>query len=255
MKKKYTISIVFLMFIFTQNSLAQGPWTFTNSNDVWESSGTPANLTTSATYSILDVNGAGNPQLRSYQASIDANTGNMAVIKLKNNTSNTVMRVFYNNGSSLSDFSDTGSGWKYSNVTISANDTEIKTYYVKLDSNAAWTGTINNITIQFRENSNYSSALDDGLGNIYIYDFSLTKYKWTFDTASSDWARDNATSLVYNGTNATLTLKTTGGYSGIRTTVGIVGQDYPYLVVRIQNSSDRSKLRVRFDKDTSGVRI
>ena len=253
MKKKYTISIVFLMFIFTQNSLAQGPWTFTNSNDVWESSGTPANLTTSATYSILDVNGAGNPQLRSYQASIDANTGNMAVIKLKNNTSNTVMRVFYNNGSSLSDFSDTGSGWKYSNVTISANDTEIKTYYVKLDSNAAWTGTINNITIQFRENSNYSSALDDGLGNIYIYDFSLTKYKWTFDTASSDWARDNATSLVYNGTNATLTLKTDNtGYNGIRTTVGIVGEDYPYLVVRIQNSSDRSKLRVRFDKDTSG---
>jgi hypothetical protein len=251
--KKIYILLVGLIFINQQEIFSQGPWTFSNSNDVWESSGTAANLTTSATYSILEVNGAGNPQLRSYQASIDANIKNTAVIKLKNNTSNTVMRVFYNDGASLSDFSDVGSGWKYTNVTISANDTEIKTYYVKLDSNAAWTGTINNITIQFREDSNYNSALDDGLGNIFIYDVSLTKYKWTFDAASSDWSRDNATNLVYNGTNATLTLKTDNtGYNGIKTTVGIVGEDYNYLVVRIQNSSDRSKLRVRFDKDDSG---
>ncbi|MDG1397649.1 MAG: T9SS type A sorting domain-containing protein [Polaribacter sp.] len=250
--KKIYILLVSLIFINQQEIFSQGPWTFSSSNDVWESSGTAANLTTSATYSILEVNGAGNPQLRSYQASIDANIKNTAVIKLKNNTSNTVMRVFYNDGASLSDFSDVGSGWKYTNVTISANDTEIKTYYVKLDSNAAWTGTINNMTIQFREDSNYNSALDDGLGNIFIYDVSLTKYKWTFDAASSDWSRDNATNLVYNGTNATLTLKTDNtGYNGIKTTVGIVGEDYNYLVVRIQNSSDRSKLRVRFDKDDS----
>ena len=129
---------------------SQGPWTFTNSNGIWESTGTSANLTTSSSYSILDVNGAGNPQLRSYQASINSTTTNMAVIKLKNNTSNTIMRVFYNNGASSSDYTVVGSGWKYTNVTISANDTEMKTYYVRLDSNAAWTGTINNITIQFR---------------------------------------------------------------------------------------------------------
>ncbi|MDB2658635.1 hypothetical protein N9Y73_05160, partial [Flavobacteriaceae bacterium] len=249
---KKLLSLLFLAFI-NQSIFSQGPWTFSNSNDVWESTSTSADLTTSATYSILDVNGAGNPQLRSYQASIDANSKNTAIIKIKNNTSNPYMRVFYNNGASLSDFSDTGSGWKYTSVTISTNDTEVKTYYVKLDSNAAWTGTINNIVIQFREDTNYNSALDDGLGNIYIYDVTFTKYKWTFDAASSDWTKDNADDLVYNGTNATLTLKTTNtGYNGIKTTVGIVGEDYPYLVVRIQNSSDRSKLRVRFDKDDSG---
>ena len=239
------------MAFINQSIFSQGPWTFSNSNDVWESTSTSADLTTSATYSILDVNGAGNPQLRSYQASIVADSLNTAIIKIKNNTSNPYMRVIYNDGASLSDFSDTGSGWKFTNVTISANDTEVKTYYVKLDSDAAWTGTINNIVIQFRKDTNYNSALDDGLGNIYIYDVSLTKYKWTFDAVSSDWTYNNATSLVYNGTNATLTLKTTN-YSGIKTTVGIVGGNYPYLVVRIQNSSDRSKLRVRFDKDDSG---
>ena len=249
---KKLLFLLFFAFI-NQSIFSQGPWTFSNSNDVWESTSTSADLTTSATYSILDVNGAANPQLRSYQASIVADSLNTAIIKIKNNTSNPYMRVFYNNGASLSDFSDTGSGWKYTSVTISTNDTEVKTYYVKLDSDAAWTGTINNIVIQFREDTNYNSALDDGLGNIYIYDVTFTKYKWTFDAASSDWTKDNATSLVYNGTDATLTLKTNNtGYNGIKTTVGIVGEDYNYLVVRIQNSSDRSKLRVRFDKDDSG---
>lgn len=249
MKKIYYL-LLSLIFINQQEIFSQGPWTFSNSNDVWESTGTAANLTTSATYSILDINGAGNPQLRSYQASIDANIKNTAVIKIKNNTSNTVMRVFYNDGASLSDFSDTGSGWKYTNVTISANDTDVKTYYVKVDSNAAWTGTINNITIQFREDSNYNSALDDGLGNIYIYDVTMIEYKWTFDGTNANWTGNNANGFASNSTNATLTLKTiNGSYSGIRTTVGIVGQNYPYLVVRIQNSSDRNKLRVKFDKD------
>lgn len=249
MKKIYYL-LISLIFINQQEIFSQGPWTFSNSNDVWESTGTAANLTTSATYSILDINGAGNPQLRSYQASIDANIKNTAVIKIKNNTSNTVMRVFYNDGASLSDFSDTGSGWKYTNVTISANDTDVKTYYVKVDSNAAWTGTINNITIQFREDSNYNSALDDGLGNIYIYDVTMIEYKWTFDGTNANWTGNNANGFASNSTNATLTLKTiNGSYSGIRTTVGIVGQNYPYLVVRIQNSSDRNKLRVKFDKD------
>ena len=245
MKKKYTISIVFLMFIFTQNSLAQGPWTFTNSNDGWASTGTNANVTASATYSVLDINGAGNPQITRSDANIDGTALYYAIIKIKNNTSNTLMRFIY----------DTTGTNRFTDTQISANDTEFKTYYVRVDNHADWnTNPVNNVTIQFRADHTTPSttANDDGLGNIYIYDIFLTKYEWTFDAASSDWARDNATSLVYNGTNATLTLKTTGGYSGIRTTVGIVGQDYPYLVVRIQNSSDRSKLRVRFDKDTSG---
>ena len=221
--KKIILFLFFTSFL-TQSSFSQGPWTFTNSNGIWESTGTSANLTTSSSYSILDVNGAGNPQLRSYQASINSTTTNMAVIKLKNNTSNTIMRVFYNNGASSSDYTVVGSGWKYTNVTISANDTEMKTYYVRLDSNAAWTGTINNITIQFRENSSYNTALDDGLGNIFIYDITMTKYNWTFDASHSDWTANNADGITYGGTDATLTLQTSN-YSGIKTTVGIIGQD------------------------------
>jgi len=165
---KKLLFLLFFAFI-NQSIFSQGPWTFSNSNDVWESTSTSADLTTSATYSILDVNGAANPQLRSYQASIVADSLNTAIIKIKNNTSNPYMRVFYNNGASLSDFSDTGSGWKYTSVTISTNDTEVKTYYVKLDSDAAWTGT------DFRVNSGglekiidqQSEDMFEGIGDMY----------------------------------------------------------------------------------------
>ena len=79
----------------------------------------------------------------------------------------------------------------------------------------------------------------------------MTKYNWTFDASHSDWTANNANGITYGGTDATLTLQTSN-YSGIKTTDGIIGQDYPYLVVKLQNSSDRTKLRIRFDKDAGG---
>ena len=167
MKKKYTISIVFLMFIFTQNSLAQGPWTFTNSNDGWVSTGTSANVTASATYSVLDINGAGNPQITRSDANVDGTALYYAIIKIKNNTSNTLMRFIY----------DTTGTNRFTDTQISANDTEFKTYYVRVDNHADWnTNPVNNITIQFRADHTTpgTTANDDGLGNIYIDDLTMS---------------------------------------------------------------------------------
>ncbi|MGB2144080.1 MAG: hypothetical protein ACPH4O_07090, partial [Flavobacteriaceae bacterium] len=67
---------------------AQGPWNFNGSNDIWESTGTSANLTSGASFSTLDVNSAGNPMLRTFSANINASAVTHAVITLKNNTAN-----------------------------------------------------------------------------------------------------------------------------------------------------------------------
>ena len=155
------------MFIFTQNSLAQGPWTFTNSNDGWASTGTNANVTASATYSVLDINGAGNPQITRSDANVDGTALYYAIIKIKNNTSNTLMRFIY----------DTTGTNRFTDTQISANDTEFKTYYVRVDNHADWnTNPVNNVTIQFRADHTTPSttANDDGLGNIYIDDLTMS---------------------------------------------------------------------------------
>ncbi|MDA8531314.1 DUF5011 domain-containing protein [Flavobacteriaceae bacterium] len=159
MKKKYFLISIFTLFSFL--TYAQGPWNFNGSNDIWESTGTSANLTSGASFSTLDVNGAGNPMLRTFSANINASAVTHVVITLKNNTANKHMRVFYQT---------TGTN-RYVNVAITANDADFVTYYVDMTGNADWTGTVNDLTFQFRENSSYNSALD---GTIDIDNIEMT---------------------------------------------------------------------------------
>lgn len=159
MKKNYFLISIFTLFSFL--TYAQGPWNFNGSNDIWESTGTSANLTSGASFSTLDVNGAGNPMLRTFSANINASAVTHAVITLKNNTANKHMRVFYQT---------TGTN-RYVNVAITANDADFVTYYVDMTGNADWTGTVNDLTFQFRENSSYNSALD---GTIDIDNIEMT---------------------------------------------------------------------------------
>ncbi|MGB4742525.1 MAG: hypothetical protein WBH49_02670, partial [Flavobacteriaceae bacterium] len=161
MKKFYTLFTALFFALFSFMTYAQGPWNFNGSNDIWESTGTSANLTSGASFSTLDVNSAGNPMLRTFSANINASAVTHAVITLKNNTANKYMRVFYQT---------TGTN-RYVNVGITANDADFVSYYVDMTGNADWTGTVNELTIQFRENSSYITALD---GTIDIDNIEMT---------------------------------------------------------------------------------
>ncbi|MDC0902734.1 DUF5011 domain-containing protein [bacterium] len=161
MKKFYTLFTALFFSLFSFMTYAQGPWNFNGSNDIWESTGTSANLTSGASFSTLDVNNAGNPMLRTFSANINASAVTHAVITLKNNTANKYMRVFYQT---------TGTS-RYVNVGITANDADFVSYYVDMTGNADWTGTVNELTFQFRENSSYSTALG---GTIDIDNIEMT---------------------------------------------------------------------------------
>ena len=138
MRKNYFLFSIFTLFSFL--TYAQGPWNFNWSNDIWVSTGTAANLSSGASFSTLDVNGAGNPMLRTSSANINASAVTHAVITLKNNTANKYMRVFYQT---------TGTN-RYVNVAITANDADFVSYYVDMTGNSDWTGTVNDLTFQFR---------------------------------------------------------------------------------------------------------
>ena len=159
MIKNYFLFSIFTLFSFL--TYAQGPWNFNGSNDIWVSTGTAANLSSGASFSTLDVNGAGNPMLRTSSANINASAVTHAVITLKNNTANKHMRVFY----------QTSGTNRYVNVAITANDADFVSYYVDMTGNDDWTGTVNDLTFQFRENSSYNSALD---GTIDIDNIEMT---------------------------------------------------------------------------------
>ena len=142
----------FLTFMLGSSEvIAQGPWTFTNDNEIWASTGTSANITAGATYSTLTINGAGNPQIVTTEANVNADLIDYATITLKNNSDNLRMRFI---------FKDASNANKYVDTDITANDSEFKTYTINPGQNSFWTGTINSITIQFRANSANDAAVD-----------------------------------------------------------------------------------------------
>jgi hypothetical protein len=164
--------LTFFTFILGSfDSSAQGPWTFTNDNEIWASTGTTANITAGATYSTLTINGAGNPQIVTTQANVNADLVDFASITIQNNSDNLRMRFI---------FKDVNNVNRYIDTDITSNDTEFKTYIINPAQSSYWTGTINSITIQFRADSSNSPAVDTPGENANFYIDDITMLSPTF---------------------------------------------------------------------------
>lgn len=164
--------LTFFTFILGSfDSSAQGPWTFTNDNEIWASTGTSANITAGATYSTLTINGAGNPQIVTTQANVNADLVDFASITIQNNSDNLRMRFI---------FKDANNNNRYVDTDITSNDTEFKTYIINPAQSSYWTGTINSITIQFKANSSNSAAVDTPGENANFYIDDITMLSPTF---------------------------------------------------------------------------
>jgi hypothetical protein len=164
--------LTFFTFILGSfDSSAQGPWTFTNDNEIWASTGTTANITAGATYSTLTINGAGNPQIVTAQANVNADLVDFASITIQNNSDNLRMRFI---------FKDVNNVNRYVDTDITSNDTEFKTYIINPAQSSYWTGTINSITIQFRADSSNSPAVDTPGENANFYIDDITMLSPTF---------------------------------------------------------------------------
>jgi len=164
--------LTFFTFILGSfDSSAQGPWTFTNDNEIWASTATTANITAGATYSTLTINGAGNPQIVTTQANVNADLVDFASITIQNNSDNLRMRFI---------FKDVNNVNRYVDTDITSNDTEFKTYIINPAQSSYWTGTINSITIQFRADSSNSPAVDTPGENANFYIDDITMLSPTF---------------------------------------------------------------------------
>ena len=169
--RNFYFFIFFTFILRSFDSSAQGPWTFTNDNEIWASTGTTANITAGATYSTLTINGAGNPQIVTTQANVNADLVNFASITIQNNSDNLRMRFI---------FKDVNNVNRYVDTDITSNDTEFKTYIINPAQSSYWTGTINSITIQFRADSSNSPAVDTPGENANFYIDDITMLSPTF---------------------------------------------------------------------------
>jgi len=153
------------MMLGSSEVMAQGPWTFTNDNEIWASTGTTANIAAGAAYSTLTINGAGNPQIVTTQANVNADLIDHVSITIQNNSDNLRMRFIFKDATGTSRYVDTD---------ITANDSEFKTYTINPGKISSWIGTINSITIQFKADSDNNVAVDTPANaNFYIDDITM----------------------------------------------------------------------------------
>jgi|TARA_B110000879_G_scaffold40877_3_gene57404 hypothetical protein len=250
------------MMLGSSEVMAQGPWTFTNDNEIWASTGTTANIAAGAAYSILTINGAGNPQIVTTEANVNADLIDHVSITIQNNSDNLRMRFI---------FKDATGANRYVDTDITANDSEFKTYTINPGKISSWIGTINSITIQFKADSDNNVAVDTPANaNFYIDDITMLTPSYSgilqnssFEDVPGDLANwspnGNATQLASTPMAITTTESSDGNQSAEFTINSVLTGNPPQLWNKYLWSMDpnpvnnSSELTVTWDMKATSV--
>jgi hypothetical protein len=139
-------------------------------------------------------------------ANVDSSKGNFLNIRLSNNTINT--RIVF--------FMLDEPGWRNVNIPIIASKSEFTTYTYDMTDVAAWTGTLNKITMRFRLHDYNGGAETDlekdknvevATGTILIDDISITQ-EAPLSVDTIKFKDDTNISVYPNPANDVISIKT-----------------------------------------------
>ena len=175
--KKITLLLMLLSIPFF--GIAQ-TFEFNNSDDGWD---TYINFTATlnATYMTLTTTpGDGtlkNPNFSTTSAGVDTSLGSYIGVTLKNGSADgpTFLRVSYPKQSG---------GRVYKSIDITNGDTGFKTYWIDL-ANQNWTGTMDDIKIQFKNSDGSNSGVDFILPTTSI-DIDIDKIEFAAQPTTSE---------------------------------------------------------------------
>jgi hypothetical protein len=239
MKKITFILFTLISFIgFSQS------WDFTNDAQGWTT--TAADLVVNANSVTLTSKGANNPGLNQAAANVDASALSIIAVTIKNSANGpTFMRAHYPKAAS---------GRVYKAVAIENALTEFKTYYIDL-TNAEWTGIVNDIKIQFKDDNNTGGGANyTSTGETIEIDkieflSEIPKEEiisFTFDTDAQGWEALSSSVSVSNGV---LKIIPNVGESAkiINTSKTINASKYKFVEVRYKNLSvTNNEIRFQF---------
>ncbi|CAI8170666.1 MAG: Uncharacterised protein [Bacteroidota bacterium] len=109
-----------------------------------------------------------NPQLKSWDYTVNADVSKILTIQLKNNSVNDALTVMHPKSD--------GTGTRYYNTTITTNDAAVQTYAIDL-TNSNWAGTMYPITLYVRQSNGsggYTTANQSGTVEFHAITVSPT---------------------------------------------------------------------------------
>lgn len=236
------ITLIFLV-LTSFSSFAQS-WDFTNDAGGWTASN--SDLTQNANSVTLTTKGVNNPSFNQVAANVDASAKTIIAVTVKTSA----------NGPSYmrASFPKAASGRVYKAIAITKGTTDFKTYYIDL-TNGDWTGTVNDIKVQFKEDNNTTGG---GNHNTTGETIEIDKIEFlseipkveivsfTFDTDAQGWVGNNATTSVNGGV---ISVTPAVGESGkiINNVNTIDASKYKFVEIRYKNlSADNDQIRFQF---------
>ena len=236
------ITLIFLV-LTSFSSFAQS-WDFTNDAGGWTASN--SDLTQNANSVTLTTKGVNNPSFNQVAANVDASAKTIIAVTVKTSA----------NGPSYmrASFPKAASGRVYKAIAITKGTTDFKTYYIDL-TNGDWTGTVNDIKVQFKEDNNTTGG---GNHNTTGETIEIDKIEFlseipkveivsfTFDTDAQGWVGNNATTSVNGGV---ISVTPVVGESGkiINNVNTIDASKYKFVEIRYKNlSADNDQIRFQF---------
>lgn len=159
----------------------------------WYPNNATSSIDTSTGVHTLNMDN-NNPQLKSWDYTIDADLNKFITISLKNNSENDALTIFYDKAD--------GTGIKYVNTEISTLDQTVSIYEINM-TNTQWANTIYPLTLYIRKSNSsgtgYISAINEG--DVEFHNIALSTTASIVENYSSNFK-------VYpNPTDNTLNVK------------------------------------------------
>lgn len=189
--------ITFILFTLISFIGFGQSWDFTNDAQGWTVSN--SDLTVNATSITLTSKAVNNPGLNQVAAGVDADTNKFIAVTLKTSA----------NGPSFmrASFPKAAGGRVYKATPITKETSDFKTYYIEL-TNGEWTGTVNDVKIQFKEDNNTTGGANHNTTGETIEIDKIefltaipkeAKESFGFDTDAEGWEALEATLAVSSG--------------------------------------------------------
>lgn len=247
-------TILTLLFIIPFLAIAQGPWEFTTSSSDytdWTKSACDQNQTDGIW--VLTTNGGNNPNISNVTAGVDAGSNMFAAVTLRLSAGGpSFMRLR---------FPKTG-GFVYKAVALDPSQTDFVTYYIDA-TNADWTGTVDDIRFQFKDdNGTTGGANHTSTGETIEIDKvefvnaipapQREIYEFNTDGDTEGWGELDATVLVNNGIMTVTPVEDTASKI-IQGTYAVDASANAYMhIVYKNNSALNNQLRIQFKHAADG---
>ncbi len=176
------------------------------------------------------------PSIQSKALSFPAAEKDKWLVRLKNETNATTGRVYW-----TTDVSPSFSQSKSQAVSLAANDTKYREYFLNLEAHADWKDTITQLRLEPAENSSGGGSFS--IDYMRLLDATYQHWEFSAEGGMQGWTSNQLTTSVSGG-KLTGALTGTDPYLASATGLGINAERHQVIQIKMRNETNATKAKL-----------